>query len=73
VEYFINSTVQDLEDEVSISFSSGQSDAIQRRASSPGILLEPSLIPTLRAGQDGVLFDFCKCRDVYMILMIITK
>ncbi|KAJ9213865.1 transcriptional regulator family: Fungal Specific TF [Paecilomyces variotii] len=59
VEHFINTTVHDLEDEVAISlFPFRHSDTILRRASSPSIIIEPALFPTLRASQDGQFFDF---------------
>lgn len=61
VEHFINTTVHDLEDEVAISlFPFRHSDTILRRASSPSIIIEPALFPTLRASQDAQFFDFCK-------------
>lgn len=72
VEHFINTTVHDLEDEEAISlFPFKHTDAIVLRASTPGIIIEPALFPTLRAGQDGRFYEFCKYTIFLMPLSII--
>ncbi|GAD95054.1 conserved hypothetical protein [Paecilomyces variotii No. 5] len=58
VQHFINTTVHDLEDEESVSlFPFRHTDAIPLRVSTPGIIIEPALFPTL-PGQDGRFFEF---------------
>ncbi|KAL2006014.1 hypothetical protein VTN00DRAFT_9668 [Thermoascus crustaceus] len=58
VEHFINTTVSDLEDEISIPSSGEWSPLLRRGSPTPSLLSWPRAIPTLQPGQDGLLFDY---------------